>query len=73
MLFRRMPAADVMRRYFTELLRLVEGSDLFQILAHLDFPRRMWPRASGPYEERAFEAEYRAVLTLWPPATGSSR
>jgi len=62
-LFRQMPAADVMRRYFAELLRLVEGSDLFQILAHLDFPRRMWPRgAAGPYEEQAFEPEYRAVL-----------
>ena len=62
-LFRQMPAADVMRRYLAELLRLVEGSDLFQILAHLDFPRRMWPRTAGPYEERAFEAEYRAVLS----------
>jgi histidinol-phosphatase (PHP family) len=32
------------------------------VLAHIDFPRRMWPHAAGPYEERAFEAEYRAVL-----------
>jgi histidinol-phosphatase (PHP family) len=62
-LFQQMPPADVMRRYLTELLRLVEGSDLFQVLAHLDFPRRMWPRAAGPYEEQAFEAEYRAVLS----------
>jgi histidinol-phosphatase (PHP family) len=61
-LFRQLPAADVMRRYFGELLRLVEGSGVFQVLAHLDFPRRMWPQAAGPYEERAFEAEYRAVL-----------
>jgi histidinol-phosphatase (PHP family) len=61
-LFRQMPAADVMRRYFAELLRLVEGSGIFGVLAHLDFPRRMWPKAAGPYDERAFEAEYRAVL-----------
>ena len=61
-LFRQMPAADVMRRYFAELLRLVEGSGLFQVLAHLDFPRRMWPWSAGPYDEQAFEAEYRAVL-----------
>ena len=61
-LFRQMPAAEVMRRYFAELLRLVEGSGIFQVLAHLDFPRRMWPRSAGPYEEQAFEAEYRAVL-----------
>jgi histidinol-phosphatase (PHP family) len=61
-LFRQMPPADVMRRYFAEMLRLVEGSGIFQVLAHIDFPRRMWPRAAGPYEERAFEEEYRAVL-----------
>ena len=72
-LFRRMPAAEVMRRYLAELVRLVEGSDIFQVLAHLDFPRRMWPQAAGPYEELAFETEYRAVLRAWPPATGSSR
>ena len=62
-LFRVMPAGDVMRRYFAELLRLVEGSGIFGVLAHLDFPRRMWPRAAGTYQEQAFEAEYRAVLT----------
>ena len=61
-LFRQMPTDDVMRVYFAELLRLIEGSGLFQVLAHLDFPRRMWPLSAGPYEERAFEAEYRAVL-----------
>jgi histidinol-phosphatase (PHP family) len=61
-LFGRMPADDVMRRYLAEVVRLIEGSDLFQVLAHLDFPRRMWPRAAEPYAERTFEAEYRAVL-----------
>ena len=61
-LFRRMPAAEVMRQYFAELVRLVQGSDIFAVLAHIDFPRRMWPRAAGPYTERAFEEEYRAVL-----------
>jgi histidinol-phosphatase (PHP family) len=45
------------------LLRLVEGSDLFGILAHLDFPRRMWPWTAGRYDERTFAAEYRAVLS----------
>jgi histidinol-phosphatase (PHP family) len=61
-LFRRMPADEVMRLYFAELVRLVEGSDIFQVLAHLDFPRRMWPRNGAPYDERAFEPEIRAVL-----------
>jgi histidinol-phosphatase (PHP family) len=61
-MFRRMPTDEVMRRYYAELLRLVEGSDLFQVLAHLDFPRRMWPRTAPPYDERDFEPEIRAVL-----------
>jgi histidinol-phosphatase (PHP family) len=61
-LYRLMSPGDVMRRYLAELLRLVEGSDLFQVLAHIDFPRRMWPWSAGPYREEAFEAEYRAVL-----------
>jgi histidinol-phosphatase (PHP family) len=61
-LFRRMPADEVMRRYFAELLRLVENSHIFGVLAHLDFPRRMWPPTAPPYDEQAFEAEIRAVL-----------
>ncbi len=61
-LYRLMPPDEVMRSYLAELLRLVEGSDLFQVLAHIDFPRRMWPWSAGPYSEQAFEAEYRAVL-----------
>jgi histidinol-phosphatase (PHP family) len=61
-LFQLLPADDVMRQYFAEVIRLIEGSDLFQVLAHLDFPRRNWPAQAGQYEEKAFEAEYRAVL-----------
>jgi histidinol-phosphatase (PHP family) len=61
-LFGVMPAAEVMRRYFAEVVRLVEGSDIFQVLAHLDFPRRSWPQRAGPYDETVFETEYRAVL-----------
>jgi histidinol-phosphatase (PHP family) len=61
-LYRLMSPEEVMRRYLAELLRLVEGSDLFQVLAHIDFPRRMWPWSAGPYQEQAFEDEYRAVL-----------
>jgi histidinol-phosphatase (PHP family) len=62
-MFGRMPAEEVMRRYFAEVVRLIEGSDIFQVLAHLDFPRRMWPYSAGPYQEAAFETEYRAVLS----------
>ncbi len=51
-----------MRYYFAEVIRLIEGSDLFQVLAHLDFPRRFWPKGAHLYREDAFEEEYRAVL-----------
>ena len=61
-LFGSMPDDEVMRYYFAELLRLIEGSDLFQVLAHLDFPRRWWPRGPHLYSEAGFEEEYRAVL-----------
>jgi histidinol-phosphatase (PHP family) len=56
-------ADEVARRYFTEMLRLVAGSSVFQVLAHVDFPRRYWPSNAAPYDEHRFEEEYRAVFT----------
>ena len=61
-LFGDMPDDEVMRYYFAELVRLIEGSDLYQVLAHLDFPRRYWPKGPHLYREDAFEEEYRTVL-----------
>jgi histidinol-phosphatase (PHP family) len=61
-LFAARPADEVMRTYFAELVRLIEGSSLFEVLAHLDFPRRYWPRRAGEYAESDYEEEYRAVL-----------
>ena len=61
-LFNVMPADDAMRYYLNELVALIEGSDLFQVLAHLDFPRRYWPKGPHLYQEEPFEAEYRAAL-----------
>ena len=61
-LLRVLEPADVMRRYLAEVAALVEGSGAFEILAHLDYPRRHWPASAGPYAESDFEEEYRAVL-----------
>lgn len=61
-LFGAMPDDEAMRYYFAELIRLIEGSDLFEVLAHLDFPRRYWPRGAHLFREQPFEEEYRAVL-----------
>jgi len=61
-LLRREPAGALMRRYFAEVVAMIEGSDLFEVLAHLDYPRRYWPQAAGRYQEADFEEEYRVVL-----------
>lgn len=61
-LFGPMPDDEVMRYYFAELIRLIEGSSLFQVLAHLDFPRRYWPKGAHLFAEEPFEEEYRTVL-----------
>lgn len=62
-MFSRLDAEDVMRRYLADVLMLVNGSDVFQILAHCDFPRRYWPRRAGEYHEKNYEDEYRAVFS----------
>jgi histidinol-phosphatase (PHP family) len=61
-LFGRMPDDDAMRYYFAEVVALIEGSDLFEVLAHVDFPRRYWPKGPHRYTEAPFEEEYRAVF-----------
>jgi len=59
---KRTTAYDVVRDYCVELLRMIEKSDVFEVLAHFDYPRRYWPSASGPYEEGQLEGEHRAVF-----------
>ncbi|CCH85652.1 Histidinol phosphate phosphatase HisJ family [Modestobacter italicus] len=59
------PGIDVvatMRRYLTEMVAMIEHSDVFQVLAHCDFPRRYWPGGRDEYPEAVFEEEYRAVF-----------
>ena len=62
-LFAELDAHDLMRRYFAELVVLVGGSSVFNVLAHCDYPRRYWPTARvGAYVESDFEEEYREVF-----------
>ena len=61
-LLSREDADSVMRRYFAEAVELVEGSAAFEVLAHVDFPRRYWPHGVEAYDELAYEEEYRAVF-----------
>lgn len=55
-------ADTVMRDYLKEVLRLVETCDTFEVLAHIDYPKRAWPKNARPFREEDFEEEYRAVL-----------
>jgi histidinol-phosphatase (PHP family) len=56
------PAAEVVRDYLGELLRMVETGGGFAALAHIDYPVRRWPAEAGRYDPLRFEEEHRAVL-----------
>ena len=61
----RLPVADVseaVRAYFQELCLLVGSGQPFEVLAHLDYPKRYWPHAELRYQEADYEEEIRAVL-----------
>ena len=63
--FRGLPpdeALQAIREYFRELLALVESNQPFEVVAHLDYPKRYWPTGIGPYREEDFEDELRKVL-----------
>ena len=61
-LYRHARAADVVRNYLVELAAMVEHTSVFEVLAHIDYPVRMWPTAAGPFEVTAFQEELRHVL-----------
>jgi histidinol-phosphatase (PHP family) len=58
------PAHDVVRDYLAEIIQVVEDSDAFSILAHIDFPLRYWPQALGPFDPFAMEEEFRSALRV---------
>lgn len=62
---RRVPvdqAPAFQREHLAETLRLVESDAPFEVLAHLDYPKRYWPHDEVPFREEDFEEELRAVL-----------
>ncbi|MDQ6919844.1 MAG: PHP domain-containing protein, partial [Candidatus Dormibacteraeota bacterium] len=60
-LMTREAAPGHFRAYLTELLAMVRSSQPYEVLAHLDYPRRYWPHAELALDEADFEEEYRAV------------
>ena len=61
-LYKQRPAAEVVREYLAEIPRLIEGSDAFSVLAHIDYPLRSWPAEAGQFDPSAFQAEFRHAL-----------
>ena len=61
-LFGGFDPGELMRAYLAEVLRLVDSTAPFTVLAHVDYPVRHWPAEAGPFDAAAFEDEYRAVL-----------
>jgi hypothetical protein len=53
----------VVREHLTDVTTMVEQSDIFSVLAHIDYPVRSWPaERAGPFDPAAFEDEFRAAL-----------
>jgi histidinol-phosphatase (PHP family) len=50
------------REYLAETTAMLAGELRFEVLAHLDYPKRYWPDAAAAYHPRDFEPEFRTVL-----------
>lgn len=50
------------QEYLDELLRLVDSTDAYDILAHIDYPARSWHRVGKVFDPVDFEDAYRNVL-----------
>ncbi|MFZ0214385.1 MAG: PHP domain-containing protein [Candidatus Dormiibacterota bacterium] len=48
--------------HLAETLRLVESAAPFEVLAHLDYPKRYWPHDRLPFDEERWEEPLRAIL-----------
>jgi histidinol-phosphatase (PHP family) len=58
--------ADVVRGYLAETLRMVETSDLFEVLAHIDYPVRGWPAAASPFRAATSRTSSGPCSGRWP-------
>jgi histidinol-phosphatase (PHP family) len=60
--FADLPPADVVREYLAEIIVMIETSDNFAVLAHINYAARYWPGSQGEYRSAGFEGDYRAAL-----------
>ena len=56
------PPRDIVTEYLQEVLRMIEGSSAFQILAHIDYPFRGWLAREETFNPTDFEDQLRTVL-----------
>jgi histidinol-phosphatase (PHP family) len=62
-LFRSWPADKVMWEYLAEVPRMIDGSDTFEVLCHIDYAVRYWPQeANGPFDPKQFEDGFRQAM-----------
>jgi histidinol-phosphatase (PHP family) len=54
---------EAVREYFRETLLMVDSSQPFETLAHIDYPKRYWLDGAAPYREEDFKEEIRAILS----------
>jgi histidinol-phosphatase (PHP family) len=57
-----LPDAEVVREYLAEVTAMIQASDSFAVLAHINYAARYWPGREGAYRSTDFECEYRAAL-----------
>lgn len=55
-------AHEVFSAYLDEVLLLARSDQPFEVLAHLDYPKRYWPHAQSEFSSSAFEERYRGIL-----------
>jgi histidinol-phosphatase (PHP family) len=60
---RRDNVHTVFRLYLAEVAALLNSGLPFQVLGHLDYPKRYWP-VDCPYDEATYEGEFREILRL---------
>jgi histidinol-phosphatase (PHP family) len=63
-LFRQKPAAEVVREYLAEIPRLISNSEVFAVLAHIEYAVAYWPAQAGSFDPNAFQDEFRHALRL---------
>lgn len=63
LLHRLLPPDEVMTAYLLEVPRMVDGSQAFAVVSHLDYAARTWPvEQAGPFDPTRFEDLFRAAM-----------